>query len=671
MKLFRFVPIKLTFFLVLGILIGSHFEFNVLISTSIAVGFLIFIALLFFLGKNRNSISFGLLVLLTTTSLGLLSVSLWQPKNWSDHYSHYFLNTGNSFQLKIREVLKSNNYSDRYVAEIRVLNGQRASGEIIFTVPIDTTKTAFQVDYELLTYGVLNEIRPPLNPHQFDYRKYLEDLGIYHELKIDNDGYYLSKVHTSSIYGIAAFAQNKISSKLQQANFGKDELGVIQALLLGQRNSISTETYDNYKDAGAVHILAVSGLHIGILLLLLQFLFRPLESLPKGKTIKLVAIVLLLWCFAFLAGLSASVVRAVTMFSFVAYALYLNRPSNSFNILALSMFFILLLFNPMLLFQVGFQMSYAAVFSIVWIYPMLQRFWFPKNTIIRKVWQLLSVSMAAQLGVLPISLFYFHQFPGLFFISNLLIVPFLGALLGIGILVIILALGNSLPDFLVLWYNRMIGLMNSVIQWVAEQEAFIFKNISFDSIQLLLAYALLVSLLLFFSKPNFKRIMAFLLALIAFQSWLLYSSISTAKNNKLLLLHQSKNSILFHQNGNQLTIYSAKESSADRMITDFSTGERIEKKFHKKLKNSYNVDKKKLVIIDSTGVYPPFEQSEYLLLTQSPKINLERLLDSVQPKQIIADGSNYKSYIKRWKTTCAKRKLPFHYTGEKGAYYFE
>ena len=162
-----------------------------------------------------------------------------------------------------------------------------------------------------------------------------------------------------------------------------------------------------------------------------------------------IIVVSLLWGFALVAGFSASVVRAVTMFTFVAYALYLNRPSNTFNILALSMFFILLLINPMLLFQVGFQMSYAAVFAIVWIYPLLQRLWFPKNVVVRKLWQLLSVSVAAQLGVLPISLFYFHQFAGLFFITNLAIVPFLGLVLGMGILVIILSLLNLLPDFLV------------------------------------------------------------------------------------------------------------------------------------------------------------------------------------------------------------------------------
>ena len=672
MNLFRFVPIKLTLFLVLGIVIGRHLSLSLTNSLVLTGGFLVVLTLLFFTDKNRNSTYFGIIMAMITSSIGILSVSLWQPKNWSDHYSHYSINKDNTLKLKIREVLKSTNFSDRYVVLLKELNGQKTSGKIILTIPIDTTKATFQVDDELLTYGILNEINPPLNPYQFDYRRYLEGLGIYHGLKIRNNAYDQLDIHTSSIYGIAASARNKIILKLRQSNFGNDELGIIQALLLGQRNSISAETYDNYKDAGAVHILAVSGLHIGVLLLLLQFLLRPLERVPKGKTIKLLVIVALLWCFALLAGLSASVVRAVTMFSFVAYALYLNRPSNTFNILALSMFFILLLFNPMLLFQVGFQMSYAAVFSIVWIYPILQGFWNPKNPILKKTWQLLSVSIAAQLGVLPISLFYFHQFPGLFFISNLLIVPFLGVLLGVGISVMVLALMNLLPDFLVDGYNRMIRLMNSVIEWIAEQEAFIFKNISFDGMQLLLAYAVLISLLVFCTKPSFKRTLTFTISIIAFQFWLLYSNISTGREEKLLLLHQTRNSILLHHQGNQLIVHSTTTKKTKKMITDYIIGERIETSRNDQLKNSYFFKENSLLILDSTGIYPLMSTTpDFLVLTQSPKIHLERLLDSIKPKQIIADGSNYRSYIKRWNTTCAKRKLPFHYTGEKGAYYFE
>ncbi len=671
MSLLRFIPIKLTLFLILGILVGKYLNIPLPYSLTIAGSVLILLTAIFFTSQNRNSISFGISVAFTTISIGILSYSIWKPQNWNSHYSNYEINEVNTFKLKIREVLKPNEFSNRYLAQIKETNGHKTSGKIVLNLPVDSVQNFLEVDDELLTFGNLVEIGPPLNPYQFDYRKYLENLGISRQLNVKKDSYFLSKTSSATIFGFAATTRTKIIQKLQEADFGEEELPIIQALLLGQRNSISQETYENYKDAGAVHILAVSGLHIGILLLLLQFLLAPLERLPNGKPLKLAIIVLLLWCFALLAGFSASVVRAVTMFSFVAYALYLNRPSNTFNILALSMFFILLLFNPMLLFQVGFQMSYAAVFAIVWIYPLLQRFWYPKNHSTRKIWQLLSVSFAAQLGVLPISLFYFHQFPGLFFISNLLIVPFLGVILGMGILVLVLALLNVLPDFLVNWYNQMIQFMNTIIELVAQQEAFIFKNISFDGVQLLLAYSIIVLLVLTLTKPILKRTVALLIAVIGFQSWMLFVAIDASKKEQLLLLHQTRNSILFHRKGNQLTIHATKPETTQRTKTDFTIGERIKDATYQKLRNNYLFGDGHLIVIDSTGIYSNDEQPDYLLLTQSPKLNLERLIDSIQPKKILADGSNYRSAVARWKKTCANRKLPFHYTGEKGAYYFE
>jgi competence protein ComEC len=671
MNLLRFIPVKLTLLLILGIVLGKYINLPLPYSLMIAASFLLLLALNLFRSKDPNSIFFGILMTSTIISIGLLSYSIWQPQNWNDHYSNFEIKEGNTLRLKIREILKPNTYSNRYIAQVEQTNADKTSGKIILSLPIDSTQNLLQVDDELLTYGTLTEIKPPLNPHQFDYKKYLQNLGISKQLKGSKNSYFLSKTSTITVYGFAATIRNKFIQKLEGANFGENELGIIQALLLGQRNSISAETYDNYKDAGAVHILAVSGLHIGILLLLLQFLLTPIERLPKGKSVKLAVIVLLLWCFALIAGFSASVVRAVTMFSFVAYALYLNRPSNTFNILALSMFFILLLFNPMLLFQVGFQMSYVAVFSIVWVYPLLQRFWHPKHRVVRKIWQLLSVSFAAQLGVLPISLFYFHQFPGLFFISNLLIVPFLGILLGMGILVLVLALCNVLPDFLVDLYNGMVQLMNTVIEWVAQQEAFIFKNISFDGVQLVIAYAAVILMVGTLTKPSFKRTVALLTAVIGFQSWMLFSTFDTSQGEVLLLIHQNRNSIVFHQQGNQLTVHATNTETNQRTEIDFMVGERIEEVGYQDLKNSYSIGDKYLLVIDSTGVYTSKKRPEYLLLTQSTKLNLERLIDSIQPKKILADGSNYRSAVERWRKTCIERKLSFHYTGEKGAYYFE
>lgn len=610
--------------------------------------------------------------MLTTICMGILSISLWQPKNRPDHYTHQDLREAHTWHIKIQEVLKSTNFSDRYIGIVKNRDNKKASGKLILNRPTDSTKQQHIVDDELIIYTKLYDLRHPLNPYQFNYKNYLSNLGIYHQVQLKPNNHFPLKNTTSTVYGIAASIRNKISSKLKQANFGADELGIIQALLLGQRNDISEATYNNYKNAGAVHILAVSGLHIGIILLLLQFLLQPLERLPRGKTMKLIVIVLLLWGFALLAGFSASVVRAVTMFSFVAYALYLNRPSNTFNILALSMFTILLLINPMLIFQVGFQMSYAAVFAILWIYPLLQRFWFPKNILIRKIWQLLSVSIAAQVGVLPISLFYFHQFPGLFFVSNLLIVPFLGLILGMGILVILLALLNTLPDFLVSIYDTLIRIMNQAIAWVAQQEGFLFQNISFDSVQLIAAYGVLITLILVLTKSTYKRTIGFLCCAIGFQLWTFYSAYDSQKKEQLFVAHQTKNSVLLHQKGNILSIFSTNKNAPKRLTTNYAIAKRIDSITHLTLRNSYTFEDKNLIIIDSLGVYPPPKaKPDYLLLTQSPKINLERLIDSLHPKYIIADGSNYKTYIKRWAASCKKRKLPFHYTGEKGAYYIK
>ena len=680
MDLLRFIPLKLTLLLVLGIFLGSYLPLGIFLSLTLTGSFLLLLGFLFYRGNRVQSLTrrgkgpaaFGIIMALTVLSLGILSVSLAHPDSLPDHYSHKNVMGDRLWKIKVREVLKPTVYSHRYVAQVLALENEKASGKILISLPVDSLTQKLEVDDELMVYTGLTAINPPLNPHQFDYRHYMAGLGITHQMRLRRDQFFTEKKPDRTLYGRAAAIRHRIRDKLKEANFGKEELGIIQALLLGQRDDISPETYDNYKDAGAVHILAVSGLHIGILLLLLQFLLRPLERLPTGKTVKLIFIVALLWGFALLAGLSASVVRAVTMFSFVAYALYLNRPGNTFNILALSMFFILLVNDPMLLFQVGFQMSYAAVFAILWIYPLLQRLWNPKYKLLRYFWQLLSVSIAAQLGVLPISLFYFHQFPGLFFISNLLIVPALGVILGMGILVIFLALLGRLPDVLVTLYDTLIVWMNTIVAWVARQEGFVFQNIPFDAIQLVLAYGILFYGIIFLSNPRFKKGVALALAIIGFRVWLFHTSYRTRQKEALFVAHQTRNSILMHQRGTRLSAVAHDTTRLGRMVSDYRIAERIGSIDYGTLQNSYRWQQKNLLIIDSSGIYPKNTAiPEYVVLTGSPKLNLERLIDSIHPKTVIADGSNYRSYIHRWKKTCEKRKLPFHYTGEMGAYYFE
>ncbi|WP_299529499.1 ComEC/Rec2 family competence protein [Ulvibacterium sp.] len=674
MRLLQFVPIKLTLFLVFGILLGNSIDFGLpLASATALIPFCITLFTYLFFNKRRNNSNFfGIMAMLTTIGIGVLAVSFSEPKNRPDHYLNTNFQGNHAFHVKVKEVLKPTAFSKRYIVSVLALDSLQVLGKVQLVLPNDSIQQGLRIDDELLVVSHFESIHPPLNPYQFNYQNYMQGLGIYHQLQLSRGSFVLLENPSKTVYGTAAKLRNSIISKLREKDFGAEELSIIQALLLGQRNDISESVYTSYKNAGAVHILAVSGLHIGILLLLLQYLLKPMERFPKGRTIKLVVMVVLLWGFAFLAGLSASVVRAVTMFSFVAYALYLNRPSNTFNILALSILFILLVVDPKLLFQVGFQMSYAAVFAIIWVYPLLQRLWFPKNRLLRKVWQLLSVSIAAQLGVLPISLFYFHQFPGLFFVSNLLIVPFLGLILGGGVAIVFLVLLNVLPDFIVRIYDSLIGWMNSIIGWIAQQEAFIFTHISFDGVQLFLSYLIIISLVLVLPRPTFKSIFIFFIGVVLFQSWLFYSIWENRDKEILVLAHQTRSSILLHQTGTQLNIISTDSSRTTRLANDYRIGARIKKLEHGPMRNNYIWQGRKLWFLDSLGIYPSASPSpQYVVLTQSPRINLERFIDSVRPKMLIADGSNYRSYIARWEATCKKKEIPFFYTGEKGAYYFD
>ncbi|WP_350289986.1 ComEC/Rec2 family competence protein [uncultured Croceitalea sp.] len=669
MQQFNFISIKLSFFLIVGIIVGFYIEFKL----SIIFPLLIILLALLGIAYKRKSKSgfpfFGIIAALTTVSIGVLVISFSNPKNNTAHYSNHLKENKSEWIVKVDEVLKSSTFSKRYIVNAKNCDGNKVLGKLVLNVSNDSISPSFKVDDELILIAEAKRTGKPLNPYQFDYQEFLQKKRIYHQLNISNHQYIITKTPSRTLFGYASSFRGNLIEKLQKENFGKEELAIIEALILGQRNAISAATYDDYKNAGAVHILAVSGLHIGILLLLLQFVLKPLELLPKGKIIKLIVLVSLLWAFAFIAGLSASIVRAVTMFTFIAYAMYLNRPTNTFNIIALSMFFILMI-EPLFLFQVGFQMSYAAVIAIVWIYPKLQRFWYPENIVLRKGWQMFSVSIAAQLGVLPISLFYFHQFPALFFISNLVVIPFLGIILGLGALVLLLTILNALPEVVLSFYNFLIKSMNSIISFIAQQEGFVFRNIPFDSLQLILGYLIIISLVITLAKPKFKRLAILLLGIIVFQSWVLYKQSETISKERIVLIHETANTLILRQKATILEVFGSPTNFSSRILQDYKTGERIDSILISPLKNSFSINKQTLYLMDSLSIYPHQKQLDYLVLTQSPRINLERLLDCTNVKRVIVDGSNYKSYVARWKTTCLKRKLPFHDTSEKGAYYF-
>ncbi|MCF6306528.1 MAG: ComEC family competence protein [Flavobacteriaceae bacterium] len=636
--------------------------------------FCLFIAWLLARKQLFQNAVFGIITYTCFFFLGTVSYQVRLPEFQEDHYSHSISTNSenNLFQLKIKEVLKTDTYNHKYIAEINSINQLKTKGKILLNIKKDSLNSPLIIDAVLLISSTLHLINSPLNPHQFDYSKYMKTLGVYHQSRITNIDILHKFEGKSTLRGTAEKARNLIINKLKESPITPDELSIIQALILGQRKDISKEMFSEYAAAGAIHILAVSGLHVGIVFFILQFLFSPFKYFKKGKIIIPIMIVICLWGFAFITGLSPSVLRAVTMFSFFAFAKMINRDTNSINTMFLS-YFVLLLVNPMWLFHVGFQLSYLAVFFILWILPMLNRMYYPTNYFLKKGWGILTVTIAAQIGIIPLSLFYFHQFPGLFFLTNIVILPFLGIVLGFGIFVITLALLNALPDWIAIAYNYIIKGLNWFVNWIANQESFLIQDIHFSSEKAIFSYVFIIFTLLIWKNKKPKYILYSLASLVILIGIFIFDNYSNAEN-QLIIFQKSRQTLIGYKNGSKLQLFksdTSKNYKESYPLKGYRVANGIDDYSEKKLPQVVSYNDKNILILDSLGVYPKNRNIDMVLLSLSPKVNLERLIDSLQPKLIIADGNNYTSYVKRWQQTCKEKKLPFHYTGKEGAYVFK
>ena len=602
--------------------------------------------------------------------IGIASSTFHNDLNKEQHYTNYVSEKNPvKVTLRISAVLKSNAYYDKYEADVLKINDFSSQGKILINVKKDSLQKQLNIDNKLVVTTNFLMIDNPKNPYQFNYKNYLKNHNIYRQITISNREFFMLKNSKTSIKGLAHTFRVYVNDKLIENGFKDDELAIINALLLGQRQEISKELIENYSKAGAIHILAVSGLHVGIVMLLISFLLTPLKRLKNGNIIQLIITIFFLWIFAFIAGMSASVVRAVTMFTALSIGLAIDRKNSVYKNLIISLFFLLLL-NPYYLFEVGFQLSYLAVFCIVWMQPIIYKAWKPTWKFIDYFWQLFTVSLAAQIGVLPLSIYYFHQFPGLFFVSNLVIIPVLGFILGLGILIIFLSLLSFLPAVLATFYQGVIGAMNIIISWIAEQESFLFQEIYFSLVLVLTSYIFIVFCFRWIQEKTIFHLKYALFSFILLQGVFIYEKYRS-NSNEFVIFNKSRASAIAIKKNKKISVYkSADFKENNTILKSYKVGNYNNMvQVFDSVKNVYKINDKKLVVIDSLGIYNVDSLNpDYILLRQSPNINLERLIDELNPKIIIADASNYRSYVERWQKTCLDYTITFHYTVKNGAF---
>lgn len=655
----------------IGIIMYDYLQVALVRIISIAVSLVILLILLhtYAIKKVFSEIPFILTLSVLFITLGYLTRERANDLRDSQHYMYSKTTNSQTILFSIEETLKPTRYYDKYIVKVKKIQEQNGSGRILLNVSKDSLSQLLRVGEWYYVHNDIQSLPKPKNPYQFDYGAYLERKEIFGQLSLPRQELLKSDESSEGPRVWSSRFRESVQRSLRSYPFSKQQLSIIEALVLGQKQGIDKEMNAQYAAAGMMHILAVSGLHVGIVLLLLRFLLKPVQFY-RLKWAKSGIIILLIWSFAFITGLSPSVMRAATMFTFLEIGSALGGKRKSRDAVLVSAV-ILLLYDPMLLYQVGFQLSYLAVLAILWVQPWLEKFWTPKYKVINYLWGIATVTIAAQIGVMPLSLFYFHQFPGLFFISNIVILPFLGVILGGGIVVSILAVVGLLPDWLVLGYGSIIDLMNGFIGWVARQESFVSTHISMSLAMLLVTYFLLVSIIALLRKYSITRYAVAVLALLIATGVWLYEK-SNPPSPHIAILNKNRVTAIVSYNNEQMSVQtndSLFDLETDYRINAYRDALVVNTITVDSLRNFYSFQNKELLLVDELGIYNVSNvQPDYILLTGSPKINLDRLLTIFPEASIIADASNYKSYVDRWQTTCLQRKIPFHSTYEKGAF---
>lgn len=672
MKVLDFPLAKITIAFTLGIVASYYLHFSVSTITFLVLsGFIAFCITFFWhLKQNKKSILLGVLSYFLSFCTSAFTIVSHAENLQKDNYTHCkpAFEKKQSFTLLLREKLKSNDYSDRYIGLVKTISGKPYSGKVIVNIQKDSSNNHLIIGNNIKIQTVLQQNSPSKNPNQFDYSQYLADRQIYAQIYCQKKEILVSKTIQKDIWYYCAKLHSRIISNLEKSNFNKAEMNVALALILGQQQEISQDIIQDYQYSGATHILSVSGLHVGFIMLFITFILKPFPNTKKGSFIKLASILISLAGFAIISGLSPSVLRSVVMFSFLAIGNHLRRNGNIYHTLLVSILLILL-FEPYFLFDVGFQLSYIALFFILWLQPILKNIYKPKNKLTVYIWEALTVSFAAQIGTFPLCLYYFHQFPGLFFVTNIIILPVLSFIMIAGILVMIIAIFTSPPLFITIIFEKSIYLLNLMIHAVASVDSFVIRGISFNLYHLWAFSFLIISAIIWIKRPNFSRLIFVLISIVTIQLAFLLTKIETEKEEELIVYNERNSTLISKRLGKNLVLF-ARDTVIEnnRNVNSYLVGNSIVLSKIKAIKNVLYFKNTKIMIIDSSKTFSEKIKPDVLILTQTSKINLDRILQNLQPKIVIADGSNSNSIQKYWKKSCLKKNIPFHSTKEKGYY---
>lgn len=692
----RYPFIRLTLPLVLGIVLALSVSIPFWCGIAVLAVSLALVIFFTLLKKYATELYTGLAVTILLISLGSVittqKLSQTDLTNLSDYkgfiiaqiYEEPKVN-GNNVTLKVNvEAIRNN---DEWIS---------TSGKSVLYVETDEKSESLCIGDKIIFSPDMSGIENKGNPEEFDYKRYLAYNMIKSSDYLGSEDWQILDHETSNLRILLSRFRLQLVALMQKYGLSEDELAVMSAMSMGYSDALSDEVRHAYSSAGAMHILAVSGLHVGIIYGIITFLLGFMKN-PKLRYLKFAITTMLIWLYATFTGLSPSCTRAALMFTLIGAAKLQKGNTGSLNSVASSMF-ILLIINPLNLVNIGFQLSYAAVFGIIIFQPKLYHIFTVENKILDWFWSLTSVSCAAQLATMPISFYYFHQFSNYFLLTNYVLIP----LSTVAIWLCIIFFAVSFVPFLanvVAWCISIVAKsMNAVCMFIEGLPFSTTQDIYINTPQVLLMYLIIIAIVVFFFyNKSYKQIIVALVAMIFYSGINLYREIGTQKQKNIIVYNISKATAINVIDGADNIMFANLDSIATQKIERTAKNNWLKKGLEKEkyVNLSSNVSSLLTTIntIDNHNVFfknkfiaygdmrifvlddsfiPPVDGNkidvDIIVLSSSPQIKLSRIAECFNFKKIVIDSSNSNKQCDDWLQENELMNFDIHNVKLKGAY---
>lgn len=581
-------------------------------------------------------------------------------------------------ELTSAPVEKANSYLCKVTVlrHFNSLSKKSTAGNAYLYLQKDSAASHLLFGDRLLVETTFNTPQKAQNPDGFDYASYLKRQGVSATSYISSGNWkYTDRNTTFSVRREADRCRNYLLKVYQKFNIEGDEFAVLAALTLGYTDDLQPDLRKSYSATGAMHILSVSGLHVGVVYAVMMFLLGFLNRNQRQKLLKTILITFFLWGYAFITGLSPSVVRATLMFTFVAIATCLDRKSQIYNTIFMSAFFMLIV-NPNFLFDIGFQLSYSAVLSILFFQPPLSKFFPTKNRALRWTRDLITVSLAAQLGTAPFTLYYFHQFPNYFLLTNLIAIP-------ISTFVIYFAIGLLLVSFIPI-ISSVVAYILKFLLWLLNYTIVGIEHlpnslsfITLDVKQTIFLFLMIFCLSAYFYTKKFAPLFVGLLSLFLVCVFNLMVQYQTLTSQKMIVYAGMKHTHVNFIDRNQNYVVTTDSTEAERIASSFWQNNKLTAPVYLHENDwfskgfAYFRGNRILVLTDDflkkKTTDTPLELN-YLIIGNKVKPKIDQLLECVSPQNIIVDKSISKWYTDQIKQACTDRNIAFYSVAEQGAF---